>query len=171
MTVLKVAPSSNYDTELRADFDPTGGGVLNAGITSGVHHDDWGFEATDFFVSRTAQLGFVAPVVPLSSASLLPPSNLFNARVIYGQPERRGFSGVFGVNYNITEGLANEIVAQATYNFNCFGLDFGFNRFNLGPLRKENQFRIAISLSNVGAFGNLRGRDRLYQQDTMLSSQ
>jgi LPS-assembly protein len=171
VTVLKVAPSSNYDTELRADFDPTGGGVLNAGITSGVHHDDWGFEATDFFVSRTAQLGFVAPVVPLSSASLLPPSNLFNARVIYGQPERRGFSGVFGVNYNITEGLANEIVAQATYNFNCFGLDFGFNRFNLGPLRKENQFRIAISLSNVGAFGNLRGRDRLYQQDTMLSSQ
>jgi len=171
VTVLKVAPFSNYDTELRADFNPSGGGVLNAGITSGVRHGDVGFEATDFFVSRTAELGFVAPILPAVPTSSLPSSNLFNARVIYGHPERRGFSGVFGVNYNITEGLANEVVAQGTYNFNCFGVDVGFNRFNLGPLRKENQFRIAISLSNVGAFGNLRGRDRLYQQDSLVSSQ
>ncbi|HXJ92010.1 MAG TPA: LPS assembly protein LptD [Terriglobia bacterium] len=169
VTVLKVAPFSNYDTELRADFDPRGGG-LNAGITSGVHRGDVGFEATDFFVSRTAQLGFVAPV-PVGSASSLPSSNLFNARVIYGHPDQRGFSGAFGVNYNITEGLANEVVAQGTYNFSCFGIDIGFNRFNLGPLRKENQFRIAISLSNVGAFGNLRSRDRLYQQELTASSQ
>jgi LPS-assembly protein len=169
VTVLKVAPFSNYDTELRADFDPYGG-VLNAGITSGVHRGDWAFEATDFFVSRTAQLGYVAPVVS-APASSLPSSNLFNARAIYGHPEQRGFSGAFGVNYNITQGLANAVVAQGTYNFNCFGIDVGFNRFNLGPLRKENQFRIAISLSNVGAFGNLRSRDRLYQQDLMTSSQ
>jgi hypothetical protein len=145
--------------------------VLNAGITSGVRHGDVVFEATDFFVSRTEELGFVAPILPAVQTSLLPSSNLFNARVIYGQPERRGFSGALGVNYNITEGLANEVVAQGTYNFNCFGIDIGFNRFNLGPLRKENQFRIAISLSNVGAFGNLRSRDRLYQQDTMFSNQ
>jgi LPS-assembly protein len=169
VTVLKVAPFSNYDTELRADFDPYGG-VLNAGITSGVHHGDLAFEATDFFVSRTAQLGYVAPVVPVPASSL-PSSNLFNARVIYGHPEQRGFSGAFGVNYNITQGLANAVVAQGTYNFSCFGIDVGFNRFNLGPLRKENQFRIAISLSNVGAFGNLRSRDRLYQQDLMTSNQ
>jgi LPS-assembly protein len=171
VTVLKIAPFSNYDTELRADFNPSGGGVLNAGITSGVHHGDVAFEATDFFVSRTEELGFVAPILPAVPTSSLPSSNLFNARVIYGQPERRGFSGALGVNYNITEGLANEVVAQGTYNFSCFGIDVGFNRFNLGPLRKENQFRIAISLSNVGAFGNLKGRDRLYQQDTMMSNQ
>src|SRR6266567_4844984 len=36
VTVLKVAPSPNYDAELRADFNPNGGGVLNAGITSRV---------------------------------------------------------------------------------------------------------------------------------------
>ena len=169
VTVLKVAPFSNYDTELRADFDPRGG-VLNAGLTSGVHRGDIGFEATDFFVSRTAQLGYVAPVVSVPASSL-PSSNLFNARVIYGHPDRRGFSGAFGVNYNITAGLANAVVAQGTYNFSCFGIDVGFNRFNLGPLRKENQFRVAISLSNVGAFGNLRSRDRLYQQDLMTASQ
>ena len=40
--------------------------------------------------------------------------------------------------------------------------DFGYNRFNLGPLRQENQFRIAISLSNVGSFGTLRKQERMY---------
>src|SRR5207247_825045 len=74
VSVLKFAPFSNYDTELRADFNPSGGGVLNAGITSRVH------------------------------------------------------------------------------------------RGPLGTLRRENVFRVALSLANVGAFGNLRSRERLHLQ-------
>jgi len=120
-------------------------------------------EATDFFVDRTEFLGLVVPVLPVQPVSTLLSSNLFNARITYGRTDRRGLSGAFGFNYNITKGLANALVGQVTYNFGCLGVDFGYNRFNLGPLRQENQFRIAISLSNVGSFGNLRSRDRLYQ--------
>ena len=162
VTVLKVAPFSNFDTELRADISPTGG-VLNAGITSSVRRGEFGLQATDFFVDRMQFLGLVVPTVPLSSVVTQPPSHLFNTRITYGRTEHKGFSGAFGINYNFTEGIANGLVGQVTYNFNCFGIDIGYNRFNLGPLRDENQFRIAISLSNVGAFGNLRTRDRLYQ--------
>ena len=30
---------------------------------------------------------------------------------------------------------------------------------NLGPLRRESQFRVALSLANVGTFGNLKPRE------------
>jgi LPS-assembly protein len=159
VSVLRVAPSSNYDVELRADFSPSGGGVLNAGISSSVHRGELALQATEFFVSRT-EVGLVTPIAP--GTSLPPSSNLFNMRLTYGKTDRKGFSGALGFNYNITEGLANALVGQATYNFGCFGIDLGYNRFNLGPLREENQFRIAISLSNVGSFGNLKARDTLY---------
>jgi LPS-assembly protein len=162
VTVLKVAPFSNFDTELRADISPVGG-VLNAGITSSVRRGQFGVDITDFFVDRMQALGLAVPVVAVSAVPAQVSSNLFNTRITYGKTEQKGFSGAFGVNYNFTEGVANGIVGQVTYNFNCFGIDVGYNRFNLGPLRDENQFRIAISLSNVGAFGNLRTRDRLYQ--------
>ena len=162
VTVLKIAPFSNFDTEVRADISPSGG-VLNAGITSSIHRGDFGVDATDFFVDRMQSLGLLIPALPLTPLPSQASSNLFNTRVTFGKIENRGFSGAVGVNYNITEGLANALVGQATYNFNCFGIDLVYDRFNLGPLRNENQFRIAITLSNVGAFGNIRTRDRLYQ--------
>jgi LPS-assembly protein len=164
VTVFKVAPFSNFDTELRADFSPSGGGVLDAGLTTSVHTGNFILEGTDFFVDREQGVGLLTPVVPVLPASALMSSNLVNVRFIYGHTDRRGLSGAIGMNYNITAGLANALVGQLTYNFSCFGVDVGYNRFDLGPLRNENQFRIAISLSNVGSFGNLKERDRLYQQ-------
>jgi len=53
-------------------------------------------------------------------------------------------------------------VNQVSYNFGCFALDFEYRRFALGDLRRENQFRVALSLANVGTFGNLKPRERLY---------
>jgi LPS-assembly protein len=169
VTVFKVAPFSNFDTELRADISPSGGGVLDAGITSAIHRGDFIFEATDFVVDREQGLSLLPRVLPVLPPSPMTSSNLVNARFIYGRTDRKGLSGALGVNYNITAGLANALVGQLTYNFSCFGVDIGYNRFNLGPLRDENQFRIAISLSNVGSFGNLKERDELYQQSVVSS--
>lgn len=159
VSVLKFEPFSNYDTELRADFSPSGGGVLNAGITSGVHHGDFSLQATDFFISREQSEGFGAPL----PGTVTPSFNLLNARVVYGNASRKGLSAAFGINYNLSQRVANALVGQVTYNLGCLGLDVGYNRFNLGPLRDENQFRIALSLANVGSFGNLKSRDRLYK--------
>jgi LPS-assembly protein len=170
VTVLKVAPFSNFDTELRADISPSGGGVLDAGITSSVHRSNYIFEATDFVVNRVQGLSVLPLVLPVLPIPATNSSNLVNVRFIWGHSNRKGLSGAVGVNYNVTAGLANGLVGQLTYNLSCFGVDVGYNRFNLGPLRDENQFRIAITLSNVGSFGNLRERDRLFQQ-TGLTSQ
>ncbi len=159
VSVLKLSPSSNYDTELRADFAPNGGGVLNAGITSNVHRGIWGVSLTDFFISRTASE--LVPIMPTEPLSQIPSYNLLRTVMTYGNVDHKGFSGAFGTDYNFVQGLSQQVVSQFGYHFSCFAIDAEYRRFNLGPLRKENEFRVAISLSNVGMFGNLRRREQL----------
>ncbi len=161
VSVLKFSPSSSYDTELRADFNPSGGGVLNAGITSRLRRGPWGVSATDFLINRTAALP--SPIVP-SGANLseLHSFNLLRVIASYGEVSRKGFSSALGLDYNFAQGIAHQVVSQASYNFGCFALDFEYRRFALGTLRREHQYRVALSLANVGSFGNLKPRERLY---------
>jgi LPS-assembly protein len=160
VTVAKFAPFSNYDTELRADLSPSGEGVLNAGITSHVRRGPLGVAFTDFFINRTAGLSTpIAPSVPLSQ---LPSFHLFRTVASYGDVNHKGLSGALGLDYNLVLKTAHQVVSQVSYNFGCFGLDFEYRRFALGPLRREHQFRVALSLANVGTFGNLKRRERLY---------
>ncbi len=160
VSVVKLAPSSNYDTELRADLNPSGGGVLNAGITSHVRRGPLGLEFTDFFINRTATLP--TPLMPSTALSRLPSFNLLRVVATYGEVNRKGLSGAFGIDYNLAQRIAHQVVSQVSYNFGCFALDFEYRRFVLGTLRRENQFRVALSLANIGTFGNLKPRERLY---------
>jgi LPS-assembly protein len=160
VSVLKLVPSSNYDTELRADLNPNGGGVLNAGITSHVRRGPLGLAFTDFFINRTAVL--TTPLAPSSTLTKLPSFNLLHVVASYGDVNRKGLSGAFGLTYNVAQRIANQAVSQVSYNFGCFELNAEYLRFSLGALRRENQFRVALSLANVGTFGNLKPRERLY---------
>jgi LPS-assembly protein len=160
VSVLKLAPSSSYDTELRADFSPNGGGVLNAGITSNVHRGLVGLSMTDFFISRTAAQ--LTPVLPTTPISQIPSYNLLRTLATYGNVDHNGFSGAFGVDYNFVERVAHQLVGQAGYRFSCFAVNVEYRRFSLGPLRRENEYRISVSLANVGTFGNLRQNERLF---------
>jgi len=156
VSVLKVAPFSNYDTEIRADLGPSGGGVLDAGITSHVKRGRTGLAFTDFYINRTEAL--LAPRSPSTSASQLQSFHLLGGMFTYGDNSRKGLSGAFGVDYNIAQRIAHQVVAQGSYNFGCFALNGEYLRFALPNLRQENSFRIALSLANVGTFGNLRPR-------------
>jgi LPS-assembly protein len=49
-----------------------------------------------------------------------------------------------------------------SYNNDCCGISFEYRRFALGPVRNENQFRLAFSLANIGTFGNLKKQERLF---------
>ncbi len=159
VSVLKFSPHSNYDTELRADISPTGG-ILNAGITSHLHHGPVGLSITDFFINRTA--GLSTPVLPSGPVSSLPSFHLLRAVATFGEVNRKGFSGAFGMDFNFSQRVAHQAVSQVSYNFGCFALDFEFRRFALGDVRRENQFRVAVSLANIGSFGNLKPREKLY---------
>ncbi len=159
VSVLKFSPFENYDTELRADLDPRGG-VLNAGITSHIRKGILGLSVTDFFVNKSAVLP--TPLTPSGDPRDVPSFNLLRAIGTYGDMNRRGFSGAFGIDFNFAQRIAHQVLSQVSYNFGCFSLDVEFRRFALGDLRRENQFRVALSLANVGSFGNLKPRERLY---------
>jgi LPS-assembly protein len=162
VSVLKLSPFANYDTEVRADVDPSGGGVLNAGITSHLHRNRFGLALTDFFINRTVGLPELATSTTPASLGSLPSFNLLRTVVTYGDVSHHGFSGAFGIDYNFSQRISQQVVSQLSYNFSCFAVDFEYRRFDLGPLRRENQFRVAISLANVGTFGDLKPRERLY---------
>lgn len=162
VSVFKIAPFSNYDTELRADFGPNGG-VLNAGITSHVRRGPFALEFTDFFVNRTSIL--TQPLSPSTPVSLLPSFHLFRTVASFGEVNRKGFSGAFGLDYNLAQQIAHQVMGQVSYNFGCFGIDIEYRRFLFGTIRNENQFRVSLSFANIGTFGNLKSRERLYREE------
>jgi LPS-assembly protein len=155
VSVLKFSPFSDYDTEVRADVSPYGQGLLDAGLTSRVRRGDLGLAVTDFYVSRAATL--VASPGTTTSSSF----HLLRAVVTYGDINHKGLSGAAGVDYNFVQGVTHAVTGQVSYNFGCFGLDFEYQYFDLGALRHENVFRMALSLANVGSFGTLKQRDKL----------
>ena len=64
--------------------------------------------------------------------------------------------------YDIRAGYMQFSAFQVSYNNNCCGISVEFRRFALGPVRNENQYRMAFSLANIGTFGNLKKEERLF---------
>jgi LPS-assembly protein len=161
---LKLAPFSFYDTELKLDLSPNGGGILDAGITSHVRHGVYGLAFTDFFINKNTYSNLLSGSASSPSTTTTSTSSyhLLNLLATYGDFNRKGLSGAFGVNYNLVQKIAAGAVGQLSYNFGCFGLNVEYRRFSLGTIRQENVFRVAISLANIGTFGDFKPRDRLY---------
>jgi LPS-assembly protein len=171
-SVLKFAPFSNYDTEFRTDVSPTGeGGIVDAGVTSHIKAGLAGISLTDFFINKSSYFsslggGSSSSVSPFAATGSqpLPPTpltafHLLGALVTWSDPNRRGLSGTFGMDYNFQQKIFQHSVNQVSYNFGCFAIDVEYQYYNLGPLRRESQFRVALSLANVGTFGNLKQRE------------
>jgi LPS-assembly protein len=156
---LKIAPFSFYDTELKLDLSPNGQGILDAGITSHVRHGVYGLAFTDFYINKDTYIN-----LPSESTSPTPTTSyhLLNLLATFGDFNRKGASGAFGVDYNLVQKIAAGAVGQLSYNFGCFGINVEYQRFSLTTLRVENVFRVAISLANIGTFGDFKPRDRLY---------
>jgi LPS-assembly protein len=166
-SVFKFAPFSNYDTEIRTDMNPSGtGGVLDAGISSHVKHGLLEFGVTDFFINHSSYIGsLLASATAGLPATSLPPLTAFNllgTTLTYGDPNRRGLSGEFSIDYNFQQKINEHILTRLSYNFGCFAIDGEYQYYDLGPLRRESQFRVSLSLANVGTFGNLKPQPIVY---------
>jgi len=162
-SVFKFAPFSNYDTEIRTDISPSGeGGILDAGISSHVKHGLLEFAFTDFFINHSSYLGSLLGTT--TSTTTPPPLTAFNLLgtvMTYGDSNRRGLSGAFGIDYNFQQKINQHVISRVSYNFGCFAIDVEYQYYNLGPLKHESQFRVALALANVGTFGNLKPREIL----------
>ena len=146
---LKISPGGPYDAEFRLDYDP-----MRARITTAESlvkmHPHGKFELT------IAQYSIDA------NAALQPLSSQIRALVGYGDLTKRGWSGTMGFSYDLRQDLAQNELAQVSYNGSCCGLAVGYQRLALGNIRRENQFRLALIIANIGAFGNLRRQEKIF---------
>jgi LPS-assembly protein len=103
-------------------------------------------------------------VIPATGNQVLAPDifNQFRVQAIYGNLASRGFSAAAALAFDVKNDFVQGATVQSTYNWDCCGLSFEYARWALGPVRNENAYRFAFSLTNVGTFGNLKKLQRIY---------
>ena len=148
VSLFRFRPSGHYDVEFREDYDTTRHRVTNGGLIGNARWREMFLSVSHFFVR--------------SSSVLSSPSNQVGFVAGYGNLGRRGFNAAFAGNYDVRAGFLQFSAVQVSYNNDCCGISFEYRRFALGPVRNENQFRVAFSLANIGTFGNMKRQERLF---------
>jgi LPS-assembly protein len=153
---LRAYPGRRTEVEWKLDYDSKKG-RMNASSALVSHRvGDVFFAGSHAFLNVPGEI-FVSTPIP-------GPTRFNQVRwlVGYGHPNKRGVSAAANVGFDINSGFLQYSAFQTSYNWDCCGLSFEYRRFALGSVRNENQFRFALSLTNVGTFGTLRRQERLF---------
>ena len=146
---VRVTPGGAYDAEFRLDYDPVRGKLTTLGTLLKVR------PYREFFLT-------LAHFALQSNPVLEPKSNQIRALVGYGEINRRGWNVALGFSYDVRQQFLQNQLVQVSYNGACCGIAFEYRRLALGPVRTENQFRVALIIANIGTFGNLRRQERIF---------
>ena len=152
---LRVQTSNRTDLEWDFDYDFKSGDVNDSTALLNYRIGQFtlgGGSAFLHVLNTTAAPNFVPT----------PSFNQFRAVLGYGQLNKRGFSAATNLGFDGGLGALQYSSMQASYNWDCCGVNVEYRRFNLGTVRDENQFRFTFALANIGAFGNLKRQERLY---------
>jgi LPS-assembly protein len=146
---LRFLPGSRYDAQVRMDYDTTRSRMTAFGTLVNVRPYRESFFTVAHFATRSNPL-------------LQPRSHQVRALVGYGAVQRRGLNALFGMSYDVRQKFFQNQVVQISVNGSCCGVGFEYRRLALGPLRSENQFRVALMIANIGTFGNLRRQEKVF---------
>jgi LPS-assembly protein len=149
VSTFRIAPGGIYDTEQILEYDPQLRKIVTIGTLVKVK------PYKEFF---TTIAHFRLQADPI----LQPLSNQVRMLIGYGTETRKGFNMVTGLSYDVTNGQLQNQLVQISYNGSCCGLALEYRRIALGQVRTENQFRVAFIIANIGTFGNLRHRERIF---------
>src|SRR3984893_4811123 len=153
---LRLQPSANVDAEWDLDYD-FNAGRINASTTSLTYHiGQFSFSGMGLYANFPGEI--------LAAHNVIGPSrfNQFRTQVQDRHADKRGFRGAasFGVDAQST--LGQYYVIQSTYNWDCCCINAEYRRIRLGTIRNENEYRFNYTLANIGSFGNLLRKERLY---------
>ena len=146
---LRVTPGGRYDAQLRVDYDVARGKMTALGTLLNLRPYRESFVTLAHFATQATD-------------TLQPRSNQIRALVGWGEINRRGLNASFAFSYDVRQEFFQNQVVQASWNGSCCGIAVEFRRLSLGPLRSENQFRIALLIANIGTFGNLRRVEKIF---------
>ncbi len=149
VTSLRVHPSWRYSLEWRYDYDELRDKIVNTAVYASARLSDlWTVEVGHHAVRND-------PV-------LSPPGNQISTLVRFGGFNRRGWNVATRTNYDYRQSIFIYNASQVTYNTDCCGFSFEWRRFAIGRTRNDNQFRIALSIANIGSFGTLRPQEQIF---------
>lgn len=153
---LRIQPGSNVDAEWDLDYDFTTGRINASTAVLSYHIGQVSFGGGDTYLRIPGEV-----LVSNTTASVAS-FHQFRMQLGYGGSNKRGLSGAaaFGLDANL--GLLQYSSVQTTYNWDCCGISVEYRRFALGTIRNENQYFFTYSLANIGSFGNLMRKERLY---------
>jgi LPS-assembly protein len=146
---IRVTPGGHYDAQFRVDYDMARGKMTALGTLLNLRPYRESFVTLAHFATQATN-------------TLQPRSNQIRALVGWGEINRRGLNGSFAFSYDVRQAFFQNQVAQVSWNGSCCGIAFEFRRLALGPLRSENQFRVALLIANIGTFGNLRRAEKIF---------
>lgn len=146
---LRTQPTYRWGFEWRTDYDPLREKVVNSTVETN-------YLATDNVMVGVGHSAVRAPT------TLSPAINQIRAFMRYGDFNRRGWNLAVSSIYDYRRNIFLYTASQASYNTNCCGFGFELRRIAVGPVRNENQFRVSLSIANVGSFGTLRPQERLF---------
>ena len=145
---LRTRPTWKTGLEWRTDYDPLREKIVNSSVT-------FDYQVTSLV--RTA-IGHNAVRVP---NELSPPSNQLTTLIGFGDFNRRGWNFAVNAIYDYRQQNFLYTRGQISYNTDCCGFGVEFGRIGYSTL-PNNQFRVSLSIANVGSFGTLRPQERLF---------
>ncbi len=157
---LRIKTAKDTDVEWHLDYD-TKLNRINASTALVTHHfGDYFVGGSHAFLETPAPTNSNEPPV----STVVPPERFNQMRwlVGYGSPTKRGISAAANIGFDVTKSFLQYSAAQVSYNWDCCGFSIEYRRLALGSVRNENQFRFALSLTNLGTFGTLRRQERLF---------
>jgi LPS-assembly protein len=147
VSIVRAIPKYGIAVQWEGDYDPLLHRLVNSMVSADIHYKRY------FVLAGSNQ---VKPD-PLVS----PPANQFRAQFGYGDPNRKGWNAAFSTIYDFRLAIQEFAIAQVTYNTDCCGFSVEYRRFNFGA-RDDTSYRFALSIANIGTFGNLRKQERLF---------
>ena len=146
---MRARPSYKSGLEWRTDYDPLREKVVNSSV------------AFDYQITPLVRTG-VGHNAVRAPTTLSPPSNQITMLVGFGDFNRRGWNVALSNLYDYRQRIFIYTASQVSYNTDCCGFGIEYRRFAIGQTRNENQFRVSLSIANIGSFGTLRPQERFF---------
>ena len=163
VSAFKITPGGPYDLEQILQYDPQNQRLVTIGTLIKAKPYREFFSTIAFFrLDDNPTPSDLASMPPGQTPFQQPLSNQIRALVGYGSENRKGFNFAAGVGYDFTNKTLQNQIVQASYNGSCCGLALEYRRINIAQVRTENQFRVAFIIANIGTFGNLRHREKIF---------
>jgi LPS-assembly protein len=166
---LRWRTSSATDLEWDVDYDTKSGRLDSSNVFAAYHHGNYAFTVGDAHLHTLddpspsgASLPSAPPASTTTTTPLITDFNQLRLSAVYGSPTKLGLSGGVNMGYDFTLDTLQYNGVQATYNWNCCGLNFEVRRYSLGSVRDDTQYLYSFTLAGVGSAGSLKRAERVF---------